>query len=387
MKLAILLFNMPISKASGSCRFVWQIAEELQNRGIDVTVIANKDGSKSPHNFRLIEVDTPPYGSWTNCLSDKISFTDTVNKYLIALLEANNTYHFDLLHVQHLLFSTLIASLFKDLTCIKFVATCHGTETHESVGRSDMECFFKYANEATLVTSASEVILDDILRLTRFSRKSIAVTYPGVDVSKFKLDSDKRRVVRSNLGFSEKDKILLFAGRLVAEKGVLLVPKIFRDIYQKNKEARLLIVGEGPQKKEAEQALAKLHIDQNLYRFTGLIPQDKMTDYYSASDIFLMPSVWNEPFATTALEAMSNGCLPVFNDIGGVAKMLKKEGFEKLVLSQNKGGFSQKVIELLADEIGSSAICKKLGVLMKDKFTWKSRVTQFINIYEQSIGK
>lgn len=194
MKLAILLFNMPVSKASGSCRFVWQIAEELQNRGIDVTVLANKDDSKSTHNFRLIEVDTPPYGSWTNCLSDKISFANTINKYLVALLEANNTYHFDLIHVQHLLFSTLIASLFKDLTGIQFVATCHGTETYESVGHPDMEYFFKYANEATLVTSASEAILDDIFRLTRFSRESIPITYPGVDVNKFKQDSLKKKL-------------------------------------------------------------------------------------------------------------------------------------------------------------------------------------------------
>jgi len=387
MRLAILLFNMPVSKASGSCRFVWQIAEELQNRGVDVTVIANKDNSKTIHNFRLIEVDTPPYGSWTNCLSDKISFANTINKYLIALLGANDIYHFDLLHVQHLLFSTLIASLFKDLTGIKFVSTCHGTETYESAGHPDMEYFFKYADEATLVTSASEAILDDILRLTRFSRKSIAVTYPGVDVNKFKPDSGKRSVVRSNLGFSEKDKILLFAGRLVAEKGVLLVPKILSEVYRNNNEARLLIVGDGPQRNETQLALARLNIDQKLYRFTGLIPQDKMTDYYSASDIFLMPSVWNEPFATTALEAMSNGCLPVLNDIGGVAKMLKGEGFEKLILSRSNDNFSQKVIDLLADEAGSLTISEKLVDLMKDKFTWKSRVTQFINIYEQSIGK
>ena len=387
MKLVILLFNMPVSKASGSCRFVWQIAEELQNRGIDDTVVANKDDSKTTHRFRLIEVDTPPYGSWTNCISDKLGFANTINKYLIALLDANNTYHFDLLHVQHLLFSTLIASLFKDLTGIQFLATCHGTETYESLGRPDMEYFFKYANEAALVTSASDAILDDIIRLTRFSSESIPITYPGVDVNCFKPDLFKRKTIRSSLSFSEKNKVLLFAGRLVAEKGVLLVPKIFSDVYQKNNDARLLVVGDGPQRKETERALARLHIDQKLYRFTGLVPQDKMAEYYSASDLFLMPSVWNEPFATSALEAMSSGCIPVLNNIGGVANMLMREGFGKLILNRNTDDFSQKVIELLEDESDSSTLSKNLCALIKNKFTWESRATQLVKIYEQSTSK
>lgn len=63
---------MPLSKICGSSRFTWQVANQLTLKGHEVVVIANKEpGSFSKTRFRLIQVDTPPYGSWANCLTDE----------------------------------------------------------------------------------------------------------------------------------------------------------------------------------------------------------------------------------------------------------------------------------------------------------------------------
>ena len=86
MKIALLLFNMPLSKLCGSARYTVQVASKLTEQGHDVTVIANKDSDNKRYNFQHIQVDTPPYGSWGNCLTDPSSFLNTIFEYTQTLV-------------------------------------------------------------------------------------------------------------------------------------------------------------------------------------------------------------------------------------------------------------------------------------------------------------
>ena len=99
-----------------------------------------------------------------------------------------------------------------------------------------------------------------------------------------------------------KPPIVLYAGRLVPWKGVKCLIEAMRDI-----DATLLIVGDGPQRKELEACS-----DPNTH-FLGSLPQSELGRCYRAARVFVLPSVSrNESFGFVQLEAMYSGC-PVIN--------------------------------------------------------------------------
>ncbi|MEK7154760.1 MAG: glycosyltransferase family 4 protein [Patescibacteria group bacterium] len=373
---------MPLSKLCGSSRFTTQTANKLAKMGHDVTVIANKDSYPPENNFRYLQVDTPPYGSWRNCLSDEESFLSTIYKYLEVLFKAHREYKFDILHVQHLLFSTIIASIFKDTFGIPFVATCHGTETFESDGNMRMQRFFRYAENASHITADSDTIIDDIHKFISFSANKVSVVNTAVDIKKFHQSADLRAITRKNLRFKPSDRVLLYAGRLVQEKGILEVPHIYKNLLQSHQNLKLLIVGDGPMRPNLEKSLSQLGLLNENCKLMGFVHPDSMPDYYNASDVFLMPSLWNEPFATASLEAMACGCVVVAYARGGVAKMLQNRGFESLVSKQgNIEDFVDKVGELLSSQAKMSDYSRKLQNLVRDNLSWEISTLKLVTIY------
>ena len=99
-----------------------------------------------------------------------------------------------------------------------------------------------------------------------------------------------------------KPPIVLYVGRLVPWKGVRCLVEAMHDV-----DATLLIVGDGPQRKELEACS-----NPNTH-FLGSLPQSELGRYYSAARVFVLPSVSrNESFGFVQLEAMYFGC-PVIN--------------------------------------------------------------------------
>ncbi|MCL4390172.1 MAG: glycosyltransferase family 4 protein [Patescibacteria group bacterium] len=388
MKVVLLLFNMPLSKPCGSARFTVQVANKLTDLGHDVTVIANTDADNTKYDFRYVQVNTPPYGSWKSCLTNPDSFLETTHKYAQTLFDLQVKYGFDILHVQHLLFSTLVATIYKDIHCRPFVATCHGTETFETGNNTKMKGYFRYAANADFITADSNSIVGDVRKFVKYPASKIAVINTAVDVNKFKFIKSTRRAIRNRLGFSTNDKVILFAGRLVKEKGVLEIPIIFKELIKPNKNIKLLIVGDGPEKKQLLSNLHGLKVPHSLFRLTGFISQDLMPDYYMAGDIFLMPSLWNEPFATSALEAMACKCPVIAYDNGGIAHALKDNGYKWLVCRRgNKAELINKTTQLLTDKGRLSGYQKSLRAFVQNNYTWDISVAKLIKIYEECIAK
>ncbi|MCL5075742.1 MAG: glycosyltransferase family 4 protein [Chloroflexi bacterium] len=124
---------------------------------------------------------------------------------------------------------------------------------------------------------------------------------------------------RASLGFKQDDFIALFLGRLIAKKGVLL---LLEAASQVNSPLTFVFVGDGP----LAATLQERSLKQPNVVFRGRIPDDAqhtIVEYYSAADVCLLPSQYEEGFATVVLEsiacgtpviAANRGCLPYFID-------------------------------------------------------------------------
>jgi len=157
--------------------------------------------------------------------------------------------------------------------------------------------------------------------------KPINIIPTGIDINKFKIklsDSEKLKL-KFELGIPENNKILISLGRIAKEKNIEEILHYYKKLNLNN--TTLLIVGDGPYKKELENLVSKLKISDKTI-FTGMISSKEVAKYYQIGDIFLNASN-SETQGLTYIEAMASG-LPA---------VCRKDPCLDGVISNGKNGF------------------------------------------------
>ncbi|RJG09595.1 glycosyltransferase, partial [Alcanivorax profundi] len=110
--------------------------------------------------------------------------------------------------------------------------------------------------------------------------------------------------------------------RLEHIKGMDLVVPAFAKVYDKHKNVRVLVVGDGSLLKQMEEDANRLHL-KNIIKFVGRQEQAALQSYYDKIDVLLMPSR-SEGFGLTAIEGMARGCVLVASNTGGLPEVVKE---------------------------------------------------------------
>jgi len=129
--------------------------------------------------------------------------------------------------------------------------------------------------------------------------KKVSVIGRGVDTELF---SPKKRSpeLRETWGITNIDEsVLLYVGRIAAEKNLELAVKTYREMHKVNKKIKFILVGDGP-------LLNKLKKNNPDFIFTGMKSGEDLAQHYASSDIFIFPSM-SETFGNVVLEAMASG--------------------------------------------------------------------------------
>ncbi|MCX8178489.1 MAG: glycosyltransferase [Candidatus Aenigmarchaeota archaeon] len=140
---------------------------------------------------------------------------------------------------------------------------------------------------------------------------------------------------------------ILYAGRLSKEKGVNYLIEAFSHL--KNKNAKLLIAGDGPERKKLENIAKNYGLSQRI-KFLGFVDKTTLQNLYEDIDFIVLPSVWQEPFGLTGLEAMSYGRPVIAFNVGGISEYV----------SNNENGF-------LVDVFDVKSLAEKMETLLSDK--------------------
>ena len=157
----------------------------------------------------------------------------------------------------------------------------------------------------------------------------IQTVHNGIDLNKFS-PKELSTVCRKEIGFSDNDFIMIYSGRINKEKGVselidaILLLKDFPKI-------KLMIIGGtffGNSNNEDEFVHSLKNRAKKVKEkivFSGFIPYEKMPDYLQLADIAVIPSIWNDPFPTTELEAQAMG-LPIITTVrGGIPEEVSED--------------------------------------------------------------
>lgn len=153
----------------------------------------------------------------------------------------------------------------------------------------------------------------------------IKTVYNGIDLNNFVPNKLKRKEVRKQYNFKEDDIVVIYAGRIIEEKGVLELVSAITKI--KNDKVKLLICGGSSFEGSKETSYVKKVKDkargfEDKIIFTGFINYNELPGFYQCADIGCVPSIWEESFGLVVVEQMACGLPVVVSDSGAIPEIV-----------------------------------------------------------------
>ena len=123
----------------------------------------------------------------------------------------------------------------------------------------------------------------------------------------------------------QRDRELVFLGRLVSDKGADLLLEAMGTLKQQGIRPRLTIIGKGPEEAKLRQQAQDWEITDQV-TFAGIKVEQKLVELLNAHQIMVVPSRWQEPFGIVALEGIACGCVVVGSEGGGLKDAISNCG-------------------------------------------------------------
>ena len=383
MKILMLTWEYPPRIVGGIARVVHDLSKRLIKDGHEVTVVTYRDNAGVPEYENDKGVNVYRVDNYMIHPNNFIDWIMQLNFNLIAKATEiiNKESGFDVIHAHDWLVTYAAKSL-KNAYDIPIVATIHATEAgrnsgiHDDTQRyiNDTEWLLTY--EATEVIVNSNFMKNDLQRLFGLPYDKINVIPNGINLNNFtgiERDYDFRRQYAM-----DNEKIILYVGRLVYEKGIqhliAAMPKILSNYH----DAKLVIAGKGGMIDELKAETSSLGLDNKVY-FTGYMDSKKVQKMYKCADVAVFPSTY-EPFGIVALEAMLAGVPTVVSDeivTHGVDGMKSYAG--------NSNSIADSVTALLYDHQLATNISKKARQKVKEQFNWEKIAQDTHFTYEKAI--
>ncbi len=298
------------------------------------------------------------------------------------LVDVITNHQLDLLHVHYAIPHASAAYMAKKIMAaegkrVPVVTTLHGTDI-TLVGRDKtLAPVVAFSiNESEAITAVSENLRDETYAIFDI-RKEIDVIYNFVDVSRFRkkpIDAF-RKVIAPN-----GERIVVHASNFRKIKRVDDVVRIFAEVV-KQVPAKLLFVGDGPERPETEKLARDLGVAEQV-RFVG--KQEQIEEILAVADLFLLPSEY-ESFGLAALEAMASGVPLVSSNAGGLPEINVpgETGYMREV--GDVAGMAEDAVSILKDD-KVLARFRKNAFEAAQRFDIQDIVPQYEAIYRHVLG-
>ena len=232
----------------------------------------------------------------------------------------------------------------------------------------------------------SSDLREDLVK-TGLDKSKIDLVIYGVDEKEILFSGKDRMALRRTLGVSNTDVVLLMIGRFVPKKGFATAFRALKHITKLAKNVRLVVVGDGPLK-EKYLAILKEDLTESYVTFIGEIPPSDLRKYYSACDVFLMPSqrLPSDGLNVVVPEAMACGRAIVASKVGG----------NDLVIFHGENGFlhdendskqlADFVIDLMEHPERAEAMGENSLKLIRDRFNWNAIARYYLEKYRERVS-
>jgi phosphatidylinositol alpha-mannosyltransferase len=336
--------------------------ENLRLRGHDVRILTSSHGLQ-----RSSEGDVIRIGKGFSVPSNGSVGTVTLSpRYVSQVQKVLEHENFDLLHF-HEPFVPFLSLIVLHQSRSVNIATFHayaGFSPAMELGKRTLTPYAARLHGRIAVSAAARHFAD------RFFPGDFKVIPNGVNVGRYQRAVPVAR-------WQDGTTNILFVGRLEDRKGLPHLLKAFRLVRKSGFECRLLVVGSGPQEREARRYVMTRGL-QNV-EFLGRVSDAEKAQLFKTADVFVSPATGRESFGIVLLEAMAAGTPIVCSDIHGYKGVVQRGRQAILVPPRDAKALAAGISELLANP----ALRESMGAAGLERaaqFSWE-HVTARVEAY------
>jgi glycosyltransferase involved in cell wall biosynthesis len=226
------------------------------------------------------------------------------------------------------------------------------------------------------VAVVSERVADMLLR-AGVAPERIALVPNGIDIASF---AGVQPALREEFGWGG-DYVIGFAGRLVREKGGELLIRAAAPVLAAFPEARLVFVGEGPERARWEAAAASAGVGGRVH-FLGR--RHDMPQVYASFNVLVLPS-FIEAMPMCVIEAMAAGCPVIATNVGATSKAVIHERTGQLIEAGDVAGLSLALRRSITDPPFAGRLARGAAVHVADRFSDMTMARSYLALYRQAV--
>ena len=391
LSVMMLSWEFPPRVIGGISPHVYFLSKSLVKNGVKVYVVTC-DFPGAPAHETVDGVEVYRIDSYKNPSPDFATWVYLMNLNMqkeAAALAAKLSDKIDVFHAHDWLVATAGIGL-KHVFRKPLLVTMHSTEIgrrdgiHTATEKmiSETEAWLTY--EAWKVICCSQYMVSHVKWAFGLPDDKLVMVPNGVNTQVYE-NAQKQDCASFRLKFAlPEEKIVLFVGRLVYEKGahVLInaIPKITGKV-----NAKFVIVGSGYMKDQLSNIVKSMGLEHKVL-FTGFVDEETLLRLQSCADVSVVPSLF-EPFGIVALEAMAAKSAVVVSDTGGLGEIVDHDVTGVKVYPNNTDSLAWGVIKVLTDEKYRNSLRENAYQRTQEKYDWEKIAQQTKQIYEAVLGE
>jgi glycosyltransferase involved in cell wall biosynthesis len=387
----MLTWEFPPRIIGGISPHVYYLSKSLARNGVKVYVVTC-DFPGAPQHEIVDDVEVFRIDSYKNPSPDFATWVYLMNvnmqKEAAALVNSLGG-KVDVFHAHDWLVATAGIGL-KHVFRKPLLTTMHSTEIGRRNGIHfdyermihETEAWLTY--EAWKVICCSNYMVSHVRWAFGLPADKLIMVPNGVNTEVYaKAESDDLSQFRSKFALPE-EKIVLFVGRLVHEKGVHVlvnaVPKVLEKV-----NAKFIIVGNGYMKEQLSNLTKNIGLSHKVL-FTGFVDDETLRKLQKCADVSVVPSLF-EPFGIVALEAMAANSPLVVSDTGGLSEIVEHDVTGVKVYADNPDSLVWGITRVLLDENYAKRIRANAYKKVQETYDWNKIAQQTKAIYEAVLNE
>ncbi|MGA2308561.1 MAG: glycosyltransferase family 4 protein [Candidatus Bathyarchaeia archaeon] len=391
LRIMMLTWEFPPRIIGGISPHIYNLSRNLAKYGVKVYVVTC-DFPGAPQHETIDGVEVYRVDSYKNPAPDFATWIYLMNvnmqKEAAALVRSLGG-NIDIFHAHDWLVATAGIGL-KHVFRKPFFATMHSTEIgrrngiHTDYERMIHETEAWLTYEAWKVICCSDYMISHVRWAFGLPPDKLVMVPNGVNFKAYARKENEDMSQFRNRFALPQEKIVLFVGRLVHEKGahvlVSAVPKVLDKI-----DAKFVFVGNGYMRDQLSDLAEQMGIAHKVM-FTGFVDDETLRNLQKCADVSVVPSLF-EPFGIVALEAMAAGSPVVVSDAGGLSEIVNHEVDGVKVYSGNPDSLAWGITKVLTDEGFANRLRANAHRKVQQKYNWGMIAQQTKNVYEAVLSE
>ncbi len=211
----------------------------------------------------------------------------------------------------------------------------------------------------------------------------VEVIHNGVDIDKFK-PGERDLNLAASLGLKES-KVIITVGRVVGWKGLQVLMDTLPAIKKVIPDVSWVIVGGGEYLDVLQIKCREMKLEDSVI-FVGEIPHERLPEYISLADVMVQPSIAEEAFGITLVEAMACGIPAIGSRLGGIPEIIidRQTGF--LVTPRDREALAGAVIKILEDDDLRRSYGASARERVVEHFTWAANAGRHLEAFRNLTG-